>query len=158
MSAIVKHMEENKELFRHTVLYPDVNYPGREEAGLLHQLLRKKHDPHVEAWIEEGREIQQKAPVVNDNDEDFWRWLERWIHDRAAQYVREENTAEYTADEVAMGIENVRTGLRPEYEDEDEEMEDGDGEIVKPKPEKPFTAPGKPVNDMLKFAMTGLGQ
>jgi hypothetical protein len=136
-------------------------------------LIRKKHDPPVELWIEEGREIQKSSSQNGEEDiEDLWNWAGEWMSDRIATYVRDEADVEYTAEEEAMGIENVRTGLKDVYEsdDEDQEMEDVEvGVTSVSKPEigqvefgvgeikKVPTEPGKTVDEFMRTIVTGKG-
>ena len=96
------------------------------------QLLRKKPEPQVETWVDEGRSAAVKGK--EDDTEELWNWAADWIGQRAAKYVLEEGGENYTIEEREAGIENVRTGLmrdlegeeseEEEDEDEDEEMED----------------------------------
>jgi mediator of RNA polymerase II transcription subunit 8 len=43
---------------------------------------------------------------------ELWAWARRYCDERIGQYAMEETNQEYTAEERAMGVENVRTGLR----------------------------------------------
>jgi len=177
MSGIVQLIARQPEIFNQFVTFPNTNFPGRTHSDVLLNLIRKKHDPPVEAWIEEGREIHDEAgKETNQELEELWKWAGDWTSERVAQYAQDEALVLFTPEEVEMGIENVRTGLRnndygeSEDEDEDEEMEDVDtgvtsvsrtelgqvefgmGEIKKLPAE-----PGKIIPDVLKFAITGRG-
>lgn len=63
---------------------------------------------------------------------DVWFDSREWCKTRLAEFVRDDYQDAYTAEERAMGIENVRTGLRQnledEYEDEDEDEDEEDTE------------------------------
>lgn len=63
---------------------------------------------------------------------DVWFDSRAWCKTRLAEFVRDDYQDAYTAEERAMGIENVRTGLRQnledEYEDDDEDEEEEDNE------------------------------
>lgn len=63
---------------------------------------------------------------------DVWFDSRAWCKTRLAEFVRDDYQDAYTAEERAIGIENVRTGLRQnledEYEDEDEDEDDEDTE------------------------------
>lgn len=132
MNGLVEHLSKNSQALNSTVVYPSTNYPGRTQEGLLGQLLRKKHEPQVETWVEEGRAKQSELKESKEEDiEELWNWAAEWIGPRVAKYVGEDSREHYTLDEQEAGIENVRTGLRrkldedeSEDEDEDEEMED----------------------------------
>jgi mediator of RNA polymerase II transcription subunit 8 len=135
-------------------------------------LIRKKPDLAVESWIDEGRAIE--AEVTSDTQEDpekFWKWAVEWVEDRLDTYVRQESQVLYTEEEIAMGIENIRTGLRhsldsegSDEEDEDDEMEDvemnvtevtsraGGVEFGMGKSKQSTESPGKPTEEILKFS------
>lgn len=93
---------------------------------MVPHIIRKRHDPPVEAWIEEGREIHKESKENEDGEDiqELWKWAGDWTSERIAKYAQEEASEEYTAEEVAMGIDNVRTGLREVYESDDDESED----------------------------------
>ncbi|KAJ9151932.1 Mediator of RNA polymerase II transcription subunit 8 [Pleurostoma richardsiae] len=65
---------------------------------------------------------------------DVWADARDWYMDRMTNFIRVESSDMYTAAERAMGVENVRTGLRrpleEEDEDEDEDESDEEGEDV----------------------------
>jgi mediator of RNA polymerase II transcription subunit 8 len=113
INSIVEHLSRNADVLNRTVVYPSTNYPGRTQEGLLGQLLRKKLEPQVETWVEEGRTIQENAQESNEEDmEELWAWGKEWIGQRVATYILEEAGDNYTVEEREMGIENVNIGLR----------------------------------------------
>lgn len=63
---------------------------------------------------------------------DVWFDSRAWCKTRLAEFVRDDYQDAYTAEERALGIENVRTGLRQnledEYEDDDEDDDEEDTE------------------------------
>jgi mediator of RNA polymerase II transcription subunit 8, fungi type len=122
------HLTRHADLFQRVAVHPSTNFPGRTQEGLLQQLLRKKLEPHVEEWVDEGRTVQATNEAEKEkDDEELWKWARDFIGERVAKYAIEEAGDNYTAAEREMGIENVKTGLRrklDEDEDEDEEMED----------------------------------
>lgn len=68
-------MQTNSPLLASTAIYPVPLYPGREKEGILHQLLRKKLEPGVEEWVEQGQKTANR--VVGDDAEewkDLWEW------------------------------------------------------------------------------------
>jgi mediator of RNA polymerase II transcription subunit 8, fungi type len=138
-------MKTHSELFEKMVTYPSTNFPGRTEEGLLGQLLRKKLEPGVERWVEEGRVMAVPTSQAGngqgeqeDDLEEKWKAARDFIGERIARAAVTHRRDEYTAEEREMGIENVNTGLqRPmklrrndgdsesdEDESEDEEMVD----------------------------------
>jgi mediator of RNA polymerase II transcription subunit 8 len=103
--------------------------------------LRKKLEPQVENWVEEGRTAEtgiNGAAKAGENEEELWSWAQDWIGMRVARYALEEAGDNYTVEEREKGIENINTGLRrtldedesSEEEDEDEEMEDVGMEVT----------------------------
>jgi mediator of RNA polymerase II transcription subunit 8 len=72
----------------------------------------------------------------------IWEELRGWTYERIASYVQDEAGDSYTKEERDQGVENVRTGLKRDLDDEsddgddeedeegdeDEEMEDGEGQ------------------------------
>ena len=96
------------------------------------QLLRKKLEPQVEKWVEEGRVASARvdeAATLEENEELLWSWAQEWIGMRVAKYAMEEAGDNYTVEERENGIENVNTGLRRTFdEDDSEEEEDGENE------------------------------
>lgn len=129
IESLTSHMSKHSDLLNRTVVYPSTNYPGRTQEGVLTQLLRKKMEPQVETWVEEGRATQGeiKDGGINERDEDeLLDWAKDWIGGRVAKYAMEEAGDDYTVEERALGVENVNTGLKmkDESDSEDEEMED----------------------------------
>lgn len=118
------------------------------------QLLRKKLEPQVETWVEEGRTAQQNEESGGKEEEEFLTSAKDWFTVRMVEWGNEEQPQEYTADEIANGVENVNTGLKPDdvSDDEDEEMADAGVAAVA------GVAPGgkaRSLEDILRFATTG---
>jgi len=139
--------------------YPLPSFPGRTQEDLLGQLLRKKLQPPVEDWIEEGARLGAHIPsglsnghsdLVNGNGttngvhtslsgkelEDLWNWagpegnrIAREIGDEAFNDV-------FTLAEQEEGIEDVVTGLRRKFWESDGEDEDDGEEKTKLKAEE----------------------
>jgi mediator of RNA polymerase II transcription subunit 8 len=134
---MTKILAQHADLFQRVAIHPSANFPGRTQEGLLPQLLRKKLEIPVEDWVNEGRTAQaaNAADREKENDE-LWTWAREYVGERVAIHVLDTRGRYYTAEEREMGIENVRTGLRKNFnddegseedsndEDEDEEMED----------------------------------
>ncbi|KAI1282723.1 mediator of RNA polymerase II transcription complex subunit 8-domain-containing protein [Xylaria sp. FL0933] len=141
--AIIEILAQNNALFSRVAIHPSTNFPGRTQEGILLQLLRKKPEPDVEATMDEGRKTLANMPWPGNNppstttnlnkDKEsalgsIWSTTRDACQVRIAEYVMNEESDSFTAEEHEMGIENVRTGLQrsfdDEYEDEDDEMED----------------------------------
>lgn len=185
IESLTNLMSNNSELLNKTVVYPSTNYPGRTQEAVLTQLLRKKLEPGVETWVEEARTTQSTiAEAAATNEKDEKELLESaldWLGPRLHKYITEEQ-GDYTMEERALGRENVNTGLRRKFpedetdeeedddDDEDEEMEDvgvavtsvrrssvgevefGLGEVKKVDP----NAKMRNIEDILRFATTGV--
>lgn len=102
------------------VVHPNTNFPGREQEGILGQILRKKLEPGVEKWVERGKEASMTVDITEE--EEIKSWAAEWIAVRIAKYALEEAGDEYTVEEREKGIKNIRTGLRAsKISDEDDE-------------------------------------
>jgi mediator of RNA polymerase II transcription subunit 8 len=131
LQTVLDSINENSELFTRMAIHPSTNYPGRTQENILLQLLRKKLEPDVEELVNQGRETAKLAtPEGIAQLQGIWDELRAWTHGRIAEYVRDEASDVYTKEERAIGVENVRTGLRKDLEEEsdDEEDEDEDDE------------------------------
>ncbi|KAI2640964.1 hypothetical protein GGS21DRAFT_502469 [Xylaria nigripes] len=186
VQAILDVIAQNNDLFTRVVVHPSTNFPGRTQEGILLQLLRKKPEPDVEAAMDEGREMLASLPVPNSSSdsltqgvsaeqakeralEEIWATTREACQARIAHYVMNEEGDAFTAEERAMGLENVRTGLRraldEDEDDEDEEDEEGtDRMVVDRPPPPPAPAPvdvasqeaeGKMLETVLRVSVLG---
>ncbi|KAK4136651.1 hypothetical protein BT67DRAFT_398019 [Trichocladium antarcticum] len=148
---------ENAALFQRIAIHPSTNFPGRTQEHVLLQLLRKKLEPAVESWVEEARDTARSAGLDASklasatgganryNDEDDYDldqeedvpsdpFNEQWADIRDAfqeslqQYVTVQVKKKYTVEEQAVGIENVRTGLKRDLEESDDEEDEDEDE------------------------------
>jgi mediator of RNA polymerase II transcription subunit 8 len=121
------------------VAYPSTNFPGRTQENLLGALLRKKLEPDVESWVEEGRNLAAGqtgaaagtvSPVVANNGngnengsakeerddmgdvEDTWNFARDSIGRMVGATAFRIMRDEFTREERAQGLSSVRTGLR----------------------------------------------
>jgi mediator of RNA polymerase II transcription subunit 8, fungi type len=180
LKSVTSHLATHSALLSHTVAYPSTNFPGRTQENLLTQLLRKKVEPGVEAWAEEGRALGSSGDSTEAGDdgddglEDVWTYAKDIIVGRVVSAARTYRSENYTAEEVAGGIENVNTGLRKvpklrqkdeddeddsgsDYdEDEDEEMDDGDGEEGGKVPGMSSTGTVRTVDEIVRFMAIGV--
>ncbi|KAI0976545.1 mediator of RNA polymerase II transcription complex subunit 8-domain-containing protein [Xylaria arbuscula] len=141
--AIIEILAQNNALFSRVAVHPSTNFPGRTQENILLQLLRKKPEPDVEATMDEGRKMLAEMPwpadarpgtATNSNHHKeralgrIWKTTRNVCQVRIAEYVMNEESDSFTAEEHELGIENVRTGLQrsfdDEYEDDDDEMEE----------------------------------
>src|ERR1700710_2387143 len=61
INSLVEHLSKHSDFLNRTVVYPSTNFPGRTQEGLLGQLLRKKYEPQVETWVDQGRAIRTEV-------------------------------------------------------------------------------------------------
>lgn len=127
-------------------------------------MLRKKLEPHVEDWVEQGRlageeVVKEDGGRGREEITELWEWAGITANEEARKH---DWGGEYTAEEIEGGIENVVTGLRDEDSDEEEdEMEDkGDdqsGRMNGHENKSPVEGRGKPLsmNDILRFLVKG---
>ncbi|VUC22841.1 unnamed protein product [Clonostachys rosea] len=128
LQTILDSITENSELFSQMALHPSTNFPGRTQEHVLMMLLRSKLEPQMEERVSQGLETAHRAtPEGIAVLQEVWDECRRWTQQRIAEYVSEEADDVYTKEERDSGVENVRTGLRRELE-EDESDEEGEGE------------------------------
>ncbi|KAK8110836.1 RNA polymerase II mediator complex component Med8, partial [Apiospora kogelbergensis] len=138
--------KDNREAFSRIVVHPSTNFPGRTQEGILYQLLRKKAEPGVEASLDEGRKTFRELCATSANNhgnhhatadetkvrEDLVdKWLaarDYMLNERIPTYMSQEAQQPFSEEEVEMGVENVRTGLRQKVEMVDDPDSDDDGE------------------------------
>ena len=110
-------------------IYPTPDFPGQTHEGLLGILLRKKLEPHVEDWVDQGREIAVEsmgqgidAESRHTEVQDLWSWAGMAANEQARKHTWGGN---YTLEEKEMGVQNVVTGLRRKLrEDPDDSSEE----------------------------------
>ncbi|KAI9640497.1 mediator of RNA polymerase II transcription subunit 8 [Ciborinia camelliae] len=172
IQSVTDHLAANSDILSRIVAFPSTNFPGRTQEALLLQLLRKKLEPQVEAWVDEGRNLQIDNVEAGDNQgdiEETWKWAAEWIGPRIGEYALNEGGDEYTVEEREIGVENVNTGLKDEEEsDEEDEEEEDDDEVMegmgqraqnKKATEKGFTRKDGRVRskeEILRFATSGV--
>ena len=93
-------------------------------------LLRKKLEPHVEDWVDEGREIAIEsmgqgvdAESLHVDVQDLWSWAGMAANEQARKHTWGGN---YTLEEKKMGVENVITGLRRKLKEDPDDSSDED--------------------------------
>ena len=120
-SSITSHVANNADLLSTLVAYPSTNYPGRTQENLVGHLVRKKNEPGVDAWVDEGRaegmEVAEKGK--GEELEDDWRFAGGWTL-REAHRMTEVSKARGHA--LQMGKEDWMEKV--EEEDSEEEEED----------------------------------
>ena len=117
-------------------IYPTPEFPGQTQESLLGILLRKRLEPHVQDWVDQGREIAVESMGRGINAEsqrievqDLWSWAGMAANEEARKHTWGGN---YTLEEKEMGVEKVVTGLRRKLraDPDDSADEDDDGEAV----------------------------
>ncbi|KAL9632709.1 MAG: hypothetical protein Q9164_005147 [Protoblastenia rupestris] len=76
LSSLSTQLQTNSPLLASTIVHPLPSYPGREQEPLLNQLLRKKLEPGVKEWVEQGRKAGEDVVGNNQAEEwkEFWEW------------------------------------------------------------------------------------
>ena len=151
LTSVSTQLATHGPLLSSLAAYPLPNYPGRDQEIILHKILRKKLEPQVEDWVEEGRATGATLTAQGGKEEllELWEWAGMAANEQARKH---EWGGEYTLEEVEGGIENVVTGLEgrlgEESEGEEEENEDnGEGkEVMK----------GVALENVLRFMATGV--
>ena len=119
--------------------YPLPSFPGRTQEHSLVMLMRKKLQPPVEDWIDQGARNGQQLPgpklsngtangetkALNyEQMEELWNWAGP-EGNRIAREIGDDAFADvFTLAEQEDGIENVVTGLRRKFWESDDEDED----------------------------------
>ena len=135
LRSVTTYLSENAVLLERVAVHPSTNFPGRQHENVLLSLLRKKHEPPVEELFEKGRTTAAEAVVGEEawrEQRDLWGWARKYCDERIGQYAMEETNEVYTAEERAIGIENVRTGLKRNLDEEEEEDEEGEKKEIVP--------------------------
>jgi mediator of RNA polymerase II transcription subunit 8 len=118
--------------------------------------LRKKLEPAVEAWVDEGKATE------NDNDalEATWEAAKAFIGPSSAGAAMKIRRDPYTAEERELGVENVNTGLSKPMKMSDDDESQGDEEGPEKDNEndtkKLGEAPARTLDDIVRFMTTGL--
>ncbi|KAI1342920.1 mediator of RNA polymerase II transcription complex subunit 8-domain-containing protein [Xylariaceae sp. FL0016] len=186
MRALLDIARDNNELFSRVAVHPSTNFPGRTQENVLGQLLRKKAEPSVETRMEEGRKTLDALPTPRTTLdastlspaeldalkrrelESVWEGVREACTDAIIGYAQNAGKA-YTDEERAMGVQNVRTGLRQvpvdtDDEDDDEDEEDEEDEDVMeidrpPPPPAPEVntaeSEGTSLENIMRFAAKG---
>lgn len=139
MGEVASALNAQRQLFTSLHAYPMSTFPGVTQEALLQQLLRKKLEPRAEAWIDNTM-TEAEGIAVNGNgvsqestsDEDMrglWEWASATTaHKIGAMDEKGAFDDVYTLKERRNGIKHVKTGLRRNLEDDDDEGEDDTGE------------------------------
>ncbi|KAI9733046.1 MAG: mediator of RNA polymerase II transcription subunit 8 [Cirrosporium novae-zelandiae] len=131
LNNLSSHINDNRDLFESLVTYPLPEFPGRTQEGLLTQLLRKKLEPDVEDWENQGRETATKTTKKSDGKLSLDELMPLWQEaGRIANMEAKKRKwpSNYTREEQEMGIENVVTGLKRKLPFNDDEEEDESSE------------------------------
>jgi len=141
LEGLNKVLSDNHGLFSRIAIHPSTNFPGRQHEGVVGTLLRKKLEPELEDWVQNGRVAALEAgidrsklgdvriDVGDDYDDDYnprpepvmeesvegltelWSYAAKAYSDRFSYYLEHEEDSNFTLAEHAMGIGKIRTGL-----------------------------------------------
>ena len=150
-SSITSHVANNADLLSTLVAYPSTNYPGRTQEHLVGHLVRKKNEPGVDAWVDEGRaegmEVMEKGK--GEELEDDWRFAGGWTL-REAHRITEVSRARGQA--LQMGKQD----WMEKVEEEDSEDEEDDGDVEMDMTVQEEVDAGKSIALLARFATTGV--
>lgn len=113
------------------------NEKSQEERDRARQVRRDeellKYGRDVDEDDDDDESGDEDDGGENDTNEplgigDAWADSRAWCQTRLGEFVRDDFNDSYTAQERAIGVEKVRTGLRQNLEDEDEDDDEGDDE------------------------------
>jgi mediator of RNA polymerase II transcription subunit 8 len=131
LASVSQQLSTHHDLFASMSAYPTHEFPGMTQESVLNQLLRKKLEPNVEDWVNEGRSIATQAnegpnrPFDQSELENLWSWAPAAANERARTHKWFGN---YTLEEKEMGIENVVTGLKRKLKEDPDDSSDEDEE------------------------------
>ncbi|KAL8806648.1 MAG: hypothetical protein Q9182_001176 [Xanthomendoza sp. 2 TL-2023] len=133
---------------------PTKNFPAAtaEQEGVLLQLLRKKMEPGVEGWVEEGG--RWAVGLGEGGGGEMWRELWEWCPVKANEEARgyEWFVGEWTRGEREAGMDEEE-----EDEEEDGEGNEGEGEGGEDVGgEKVVLGKAVKMEDALRFMSTGV--
>ncbi|KAI1415092.1 mediator of RNA polymerase II transcription complex subunit 8-domain-containing protein [Hypoxylon sp. FL1857] len=191
IQSVVDMTSSMSEVFSRVAVHPSTNFPGRTQEMILLQLLRKKPEPDVATTMDEGRKLyaglieaadpsgtatsgaERGGGIVTTTGkgpeeelEGIWDSTRGFFEQRIMDYVTNEGDDMFTEEERERGIENVRTGLKRVFddeEDEDEDEEEGDDDVMEidrpPPPPAPGIATqeveGAPLENIMRIAARG---
>lgn len=150
-------MQSHQDFFAAAHVYPLPSFPGRTQENLLAQLLRKRYEPRVEDWIEEGRKAAasfEGSANGRTNAETPADFAELWDWAGPA--------ANNVAKDIFLSYEDSDSGSDEEEDDDDGEnvkMEDAGSTDHSPSGAKAVEQPAKPMlplEDICKFMYTGV--
>jgi mediator of RNA polymerase II transcription subunit 8 len=129
LKTLTSHLSAHSALLSKIVVYPHSSFPGRTQQDLIFNLVRKKVEPEVEGWEEEGRALASRKGEARE-DEELWGFAQDWITGRIVEAAKEGRRLNYTREEVEAGVEGVRTGLRrpPRVMEKEEDEESSEEE------------------------------
>lgn len=160
LSSVDHLLSTNAPLLSSVIAHPLPTYPGREQELVLHTLLRKKLEPHVEDWVESGRIAGVEATKREEGLEGImglWEWAGMAANEEARKHDWDE--AEFTLEEREGkgGVDGVVTGLRGRMGEESEDEEDGESGEGKGKEKEKEKVKGNPMRmeGVLRFMAKG---
>lgn len=105
----------------------------------------------MEDWVEEGRAAGEKLDDRDDVTE-LWEWAGMAANEEARKH--DWDRAEFTLEEMEMGVENVVTGLRKGLDEESDSDEEEEGSEEKMGDREMESRP-MAMDDVLRFMVKG---
>ncbi|KAI9662652.1 MAG: mediator of RNA polymerase II transcription subunit 8 [Alyxoria varia] len=174
LQSMVANLDAHRGILGAAHAYPIPSFPSRNHENVVNQLLRKKLEPPVENWIEEGHneaaglhgkdgtmsdcESRQYRNLGREQFEKLWAWA---ATDPLSQIGEIPWGIDYTMEELQRdkGVVSVSTGLdrkliSEERHGDDEDEEEQATPQTKPETEKAAPpTPNMPVETILKVAV-----
>ncbi|KAI9726302.1 MAG: mediator of RNA polymerase II transcription subunit 8 [Chrysothrix sp. TS-e1954] len=167
-------LSTHADLLESAHVYPLPDFPDTTHQGMIEELLRKKLEPGVEGWIDEGlrradAQAQAQAQAQGGGTQ-VGEELQGWASEKARQCFSEVVfDVDYTMEERARerGVEGVRTGLRRKLRrfgdnesesdgDDSSEGEDAAMEVDGKVEGGDKTRPPLKLEDVHRFMVTGV--
>lgn len=158
LASLSEHISANSDLLQATSTYPLPSYPGKEQEGLLSWLLRKKLEPGVEDWVEDGRAVGTELGNLAETKR-FWQWAGMAANEEARKYEWGGDLSEEEGSEKEDENDD-------DDKDDDEMMQDNEpgdtdnGSMIaraEEQPEQPNAGgPPMPLENVLSFMMKGI--
>lgn len=172
---VASHLQKNDAFFSTAHSYPLPSFPDKNHHNIVGQLLRKKLEPDVERWVDEGERLGRRVDGVDGEEsgavgakelDDIWGWAA----ERAVTLTNEIPWGiDYTLEERDRegGTEGVVTGMKRKLNDGMEEVDEDEEENESEEKEAKQTAEAKnntsagpvappmPLEYTLRFMNTG---
>lgn len=124
---------EKQDFFKAAHVFPLTTFPAHTQENMLNELLRKRLQPSTEDWIKRygtnGTSRNISTTQSNEELRELWSSASLFSKDLVVDWIKANQFEdEFTIAEKEMGIENIETGLRRKFWEEDEDEDDAQDE------------------------------